>query len=937
MKKIFIFNLALLILIVAFHIAMVFKWYYYTFNDISFPYDNASIGLFYKRTLDRVYLDLFHFIDNTRTIDEEIDEVSIYIDKEKVAELDSDLPQSGREYKKAKMVFGDEEYNIKLRYRGDNYYHWLFEKKSLKIKLKKDEKIWNHRVLQLTNIKGSSYFNEYLGNKLAEKMGLMTVQEKFTRVYINDMYQGVYLYLEPLDKEFIELNNKALGELWFGDLASPEDQTIGLPVDLFKSPYIWSLKEGSSVDYSNLIELLSSIKDVVVDNKIPSFNQIMEEKSLVKFMAWINIAQSDHIDWNHNIVLFFDNTNGKFTQIPWDNGAFNAYRNYLNISTNDLMLAFYKNPVLVYKKNKVIMDTIRLRKLDTLVSDARKMKNAMEKSLVLDPYKSSQNLLKMPIMSYDGYLKNFNKTLSFVDKADKLKDLIGTSKVSFAVDNNKLSIFVDGYSAVKINQIDFANPWCATSIKNIQRIYDKKVVGSVNLYDEILYPGLKIGEEFMAKRYNLVNAPLRYDYMINGRYCEIKKVKIVNLFNQSIVEATSLKKPFEMDLSSLSIHPWKIELQQNNANKTKIENIKQNHPAFIVNNKTITIPSGLHMINDDLIFPKGYQIFIQPGAKLYLSKQASIVSYGKITALGTSAKPITVKAQDSSKPFGVFALVNEDAGGSKFEYFHISGGSETRIDGLYLSGMFSVYHADDVIVKNSIFKNAQADDALNFKYSNSSVYDSLFENNSADAIDFDYMSGEISGNTFINNGNDSVDTSGSTTVVKNNYMKDSGDKCISLGEKSYLTITNNVLNGCNIGVEAKDESEPIISNNVFMNNKTALNAYQKKDFFGPAHPQIFNSIFINNDKNITTENTFEGKKLDSDDSQIKVFSSLFDQIEDEDVLKDNLEENNLSKFSSDNNYSINNTFFPYLYNNRPQDLVDKSIGLSYPNLIPPAP
>jgi hypothetical protein len=330
--------------------------------------------------------------------------------------------------------------------------------------------------------------------------------------------------------------------------------------------------------------------------------------------------------------------------------------------------------------------------------------------------------------------------------------------------------------------------------------------------------------------------------------------------------------------SDFSIHPWGLELEEEKYIKEELQKIKEKYPRFIIGDKKVTIPRGFHNIYENVIIPEGVEARIQPGTKLNMAPDVSLVSYGKVLAEGTSSLPITVKASDPDKPFGVFGLANEGAAGSRFKYFHIEHGNEALINGIYFSGMLSAYHNDDVVIENSYIGYSHSDDGLNFKYSNSKVINSTFEKNSADAIDFDFMSGEIVGNKFIENGNDSIDTSGSTTLVKDNYIYKSGDKCMSFGEKSETTAINNVLKGCNIGVEVKDLSTPKVINNVFIGNNKAVNTYQKKEIFGGGHGFFANNIFTGNKEQVTFENSMGEKRLKSDDSTITLQHNLFDVL-----------------------------------------------------------
>jgi len=177
------------------------------------------------------------------------------------------------------------------------------------------------------------------------------------------------------------------------------------------------------------------------------------------------------------------------------------------------------------------------------------------------------------------------------------------------------------------------------------------------------------------------------------------------------------------------------------------------------------------------------------------------------------------------------------------------GGSEANINGIFFSGMLSVYNADVVFSHNAV-AGAYADDGLNVKYGTVDIINNIFEHNSADALDLDYIKhGIVSGNTFVENGNDGIDLSGagSGLVIRNNTISRSGDKCISVGEKSEgNSISSNILTGCNIGIEVKDLSTPVISNNEITGNNIGVHAYRKKEIFGGGMPELHGNIFQKN-------------------------------------------------------------------------------------------
>ena len=294
-----------------------------------------------------------------------------------------------------------------------------------------------------------------------------------------------------------------------------------------------------------------------------------------------------------------------------------------------------------------------------------------------------------------------------------------------------------------------------------------------------------------------------------------------------------------------------------------------NHPIFKPEPEahSYTIHTGNYRIKKDIIIPTGLHITIQAGTTLRLDPKVSILSFSPIQAIGTSDLPIKI-IKNKTKPFGTFAIIGTKTNKSTLEFVEVNGGSESFINHIYLSGQFSAYHAD-IDIKNSLFKNAQADDSLNIKYANTSITDSHFEENSADAIDLDFVTGLVNSNTFNNNGNDALDLSGSTVSITQNKITNSGDKCISIGENSQpQKVDDNLLDSSNIGIEVKDGSTVTITNNTIQNNNIGINAYQKKEFFGSAQLNSYRTVFKNNIIDTDYQNTFTGTKLKTDQSVI---------------------------------------------------------------------
>ena len=71
------------------------------------------------------------------------------------------------------------------------------------------------------------------------------------------------------------------------------------------------------------------------------------------------------------------------------------------------------------------------------------------------------------------------------------------------------------------------------------------------------------------------------------------------------------------------------------------------------------------------------------------------------------------------------------------------------------------------------------------------------------------------------------------------------DKGISIGEKSKVLITNNMIKDNNTGIAVKDGSSVCLNGNNFIENKMDISSYVKKKMYSTPSVQIKNQIFDN--------------------------------------------------------------------------------------------
>lgn len=260
------------------------------------------------------------------------------------------------------------------------------------------------------------------------------------------------------------------------------------------------------------------------------------------------------------------------------------------------------------------------------------------------------------------------------------------------------------------------------------------------------------------------------------------------------------------------------------------------HPSLLFKQDKIYVPAGIHTFRETIIIPAHTELHIAAGATLRMEENISLISYSPVTAIGTINKPITIDSIKPNENWGVFAILNTQKSTSTFAYMKIRNGGADTVGGVLISGSLALHNADSII-KNVHISNAQGDDGINIKGAYTEITNSRFDANSSDGMDLDYIDSAsiIADNTFTGHKGDALDISWSNIHITDNIIDGCTDKGISVGEQSTVSIINNEIANCAIGIAVKDSSRARITKNTIRDNATAFSLYQKKLFFGGGH------------------------------------------------------------------------------------------------------
>lgn len=161
--------------------------------------------------------------------------------------------------------------------------------------------------------------------KIFRDLGIRAPRTSFAKVYVNDIYKGLYVIIEQVDKVFLTRHFKyGRGELikpigaylfWF------EDDTLS-----FRKYY--EIKVNNSTNaYSRLISFTQKINTTPANIFYDSLKSVLDFDSYISvFAADIVFNNWDSYFYGQNYYLYRDSAEEKYYYLPWDyNISLNNY------------------------------------------------------------------------------------------------------------------------------------------------------------------------------------------------------------------------------------------------------------------------------------------------------------------------------------------------------------------------------------------------------------------------------------------------------------------------------------------------------------------------------------------------------------------------------------------------------------------------------------
>lgn len=271
---------------------------------------------------------------NTLFEQENVNEVYIIINPDSLEKIFTDIYSD--HYFKAKFIYiydsnSDTVQNIGFRLRGNTSRE--AKKKSFKISFNEFESGRRYQGVKKINLNGQhndpSLIREKLFFDTYNRIDMPSRRSSFVRLYINNVYYGLYTNLEEYDKDWLQRvfpdkNGNLYKCTYPADLVYLNDNQ-----NTYKNIVSGSSTGGRAYDlqtneaeddYSDLVQLIKTLNQPVSEKFVSEINQILNVPGTLKAFAF-DVATGHWDDYmynKNNYFLYHSTTTGKFEFIAYD-------------------------------------------------------------------------------------------------------------------------------------------------------------------------------------------------------------------------------------------------------------------------------------------------------------------------------------------------------------------------------------------------------------------------------------------------------------------------------------------------------------------------------------------------------------------------------------------------------------------------------------------
>ncbi len=821
------------------------------------------------------------------------------------------LNKKNNTWRNAKLSINGKKYDIKIKLHGDLPNHWANKLKSFKVKLTKNS--LNGLTKFNLIIFEDDFFYPRIIRILFNEFGLFDIRDDFVALFGNGNLLGFYYLQESLGKDFLEHNQCSNCEIIkLNDNMLRDHTHFGQTEDgilMVKNPYSIGYLgahitpfdfEVANVDLEkselNIRSVLFAVNLLFEDIKEKNLKieKYFDLDQLSSFEAVRMLFGGGISVDGDNLILIYRGTNSKFYPI-----AKEGKLKYLKTEKGGFEHQLSKRGDLNLKLFELINRNDKLRQMkyqkayNYITNNQQKLLNEIDKELKYYlPYINSYRANKIGTRPLEKLVLSSTEILK--SNFDTIKEALEYSRVYVNVINSEnkilLDIIPDSISQLEISQLKI----------DLNKPYSGKV--TLNYIDDSgknITRNIMLNSSSKSLDISTISKDLRFSTGLDENMYPQKRTYKISIKFEDVIQLKNVNLKFINDITKKPLQEEDIHIQIAKGNKNYEVLRKMNSKEFIRNypefeweekeNKVI-LKKGEYVLKRDLIIPEHLEVYFEPGVKIHIALNKSIISYSPVNIVGSEESPVIITSLKPQEPFATFGMVGSGKENVKISWLEISGGNEKWANGIYFSGALSIHHMNVYMDNTKVFNN-HADDGMNIKYSKVVINESTFFNNFADQLDLDFVKGIIKNTEFKeeisrDSNGDGLDLSGSKVIIKNNKFKGFKDKGISIGENTKAIVLNNKIAKNNLGVAVKDSSKVYFLNNFFSNNKIAVSAYQKKLIFDGGISFFYNNLYESNNKKYQSDKKSQKYEIKSfSEEELKEYISTENLIKSFEVLE----------------------------------------------------
>ena len=343
---------------------------------------------------------------------------------------------------KAKIKYDNNQYNVKIRLKGDLIDHYGGEKWSLRVKVGKDNTIMGMTKFSLQDPMVRNHLGEWFFHRSAKREDLISLRYSFVNIYFNGEYKGIYALEEHFDKRLLEFNSRREAPI----IKVNEELIYGYGWEMFDKA---RFKVYQKSKIYNTESLYSQYK--VGNRNLQLYrsgeldpSSVFDFKYYSTYLALTDTLGGWHSLRYHNLIFYFNPYSYLFEPIVYDGSQVGSYKiTKLAIEREGLNK---KSVVGGFFRDSLEYSNMYINELRRISNDEYFQARQKEENI---------EIVKLnKILRYDYPKYKFPQHI-FKYNHDKVKSLIEESEgINITITNDsKLLIQPSGYFPVKLKKV----------------------------------------------------------------------------------------------------------------------------------------------------------------------------------------------------------------------------------------------------------------------------------------------------------------------------------------------------------------------------------------------------------------------------------------------------------------------------------------------------